>query len=477
MNFKTEEDVLKYAKDKDITTVDLKFPDLIGRIHHVTIPAVQLQDTLEHGIPFDGSSVPGFKSVESGDMALFPDIGTAKIDPFWEENTISFLCKILEPGSDEPFSRDPRYIVRKALSYMKSAGIADLSLWGPEFEFYIFDSVLYQNDINSSGYIIDSEEAAWNTYKEGPDNLGNKIPHGGGYHAAPPLDHFYNLRTEMASIMAASGIDIRYHHHEAGGPGQSEIEVLLSPLEKMADDAMWIKYIIKMTARKNNKTVTFMPKPLYDEAGSGMHFHQMLFKDGKPLFYEKGNYADLSKLALYYIGGILKHGRALLALTNPSTNSYKRLIPGFEAPVNLFFSLANRSAAIRIPKDAITPEKKRIEFRPSDATCNMYLAMTAQLMAGLDGIINKIDPVEEGYGPYDENVFNWNEQQRSKLQYLPFSLLEALECLKKDHEFLLKGDVFTTDLIEKWIDYKTYQEYYNVRNRPHPMEIKLYYDV
>jgi len=478
LDFTDEDEVVQYIRQKKITTIDLKFPDLFGRLHHVTIPSIQLNDDLfENGIPFDGSSVPGFKAVESGDMALLLDLKTAKIDPFWNENTISFLCDVVESGSKEPFSRDPRYVTRKAVEYMRSTGIADTSFWAPEFEFYIFDSLVYQNDVNSSGYVIDSEEASWNTHKVEPVNLGHKIPQGGGYHAAPPLDHFFNLRTEMVNVLAASGIRIRYHHHEAGGPGQSEIEVILGELEKMADDAVWIKYAIKMVAKKNGKSVTFMPKPLFNEAGSGMHFHQMLYKNGKPLFYKKGNYADLSKLALNYIGGLLTHGRALLAFTNPSTNSYKRLIPGFEAPANLFFSLANRSAAIRIPKDANTPEKKRMEFRPADATCNIHLAMAAQLMAGLDGIINEIDPTEEGYGPFDENIFSWTPKQREKLRSLPFSLCQALEYLKEDHEFLLKGNVFTADLIEKWIDYKLNKEYYNVRNRPHPMEFQLYYDV
>jgi glutamine synthetase len=478
LKFETREDAYKYTRDKGITTIDLKFCNLFGRMHHVTVPSVLFNDELlDKGIPFDGSSVPGFKTVEASDMALIPDLKTAKVDPFWQENTLSFLCHIVDSGTTIPFSRDPRYVARKAVQYMQSLGIADTSFWGPEFEFYIFDSVLYQNDINSSGYIIDSCEAAWNTHKQELSNLGHNIPPGGGYHVAPPSDMFYNLRTEMVNILAGSGISVRYHHHEAGGPGQSEIEILLAPLVEIADDAMWIKYVIKMVAKRNNRTATFMPKPLFNEAGSGMHFHQMLYKDGRPLFYQEGNYADLSKLALNYIGGLLKHGRALLAFTNPSTNSYKRLIPGFEAPVNLFFSLANRSAAVRIPKDADTPEKKRIEFRPADATCNIYLATAAQLMAGLDGIINEIDPTAEGFGPFDENIFKWDERKKSRLQLLPFSLKEAMECLKIDHEFLLKGDVFTADLIEKWIDYKINQEYFNVRNRPHPMEIQLYYDV
>ncbi len=478
LDFENQEDAIKYVKKKDITTIDLKFPNLFGRLHHVTVPAAGIKEQLfECGIPFDGSSVPGFKTVEAGDMALIPDIKTAQVDPFWDDNVLSFFCHIVESGTGEQFSRDPRFIARKAVEYMRSTGIADTSLWGPEFEFYIFNSLAYQNTINSSGYLIDSDEAAWNTLKSEPVNLGHKIPHGGGYHAAPPLDEHFNLRTEMVNMLGASGIKVRYHHHEAGGPGQSEIEVLLGDLETMADNAIWIKYVIKMTAKRNGKTVTFMPKPLYDEAGSGMHFHQMLFKDNQPLFWEEGNYADLSKLALNYIGGLLKHGQALLAFTNPSTNSFKRLIPGFEAPVNLFFSLANRSAAIRIPKDADTPDKKRMEFRPADASCNVHLAMAAQLMAGLDGIINEIDPVAEGYGPFDENIYTWSEEKKAQLQYLPFSLREALECLKEDHDFLLKGDVFTSDLIEKWIEYKLYNEYYNVRNRPHPMEFQLYYDV
>ncbi|MEI6093631.1 MAG: hypothetical protein WCQ47_08150, partial [bacterium] len=304
-----------------------------------------------------------------------------------------------------------------------------------------------------------------------------KIPHHGGYHAAPPQDDLYNERSMMVKVIEESGINVRYHHHEVGGPGQSEIEIELQPIQKVGDVATWVKYIIKMVAKENGRTATFMPKPLYNEAGNGMHFHQMLFKDGKPLFYDKNGYAGLSELALYYVGGILKHGPSLLALTNPSTNSYKRLIPGFEAPVNLFFSLANRSAAIRVPKYAIEPNEKRIEFRPPDGTCNVYLAVAAQLMAGLDGIKNKIDPRKEGFGPIDKNIFALSKEELCGIKSLPTSLKEAMQALKDDHSYLLEGDVFNEDILDTIINWKMEKEYNEVRNRPHPYEMRLYYDL
>jgi glutamine synthetase len=470
--------VLDFAKDNKVEMVDFKFCGLFGRWHHLTLPATRLSESLfETGESFDASSIPGFKTVESGDMALIPDPTTALIDPFWEKPTLSFICNIEEVGSGKPFVRDPRVIANKAEEYLIGTGIADKSCWGPEFEYYIFDHVAYRNDINMSSYVIDSEEADWNSGLHETTNLGHKIPRQGGYHAIPPLDATFNLRTEMVRHIEDAGIPVRYHHHEVGGPGQSEIEIALDSLTKIGDMTMLIKYIIKMTANKHQKTVTFMPKPLFNEAGSGMHVHQHLFKKGKPVFYDKNGYGYLSKDALYYIGGLLHHGPALLAFTNPSTNSYKRLVPGFEAPVTAIFGLANRSAAIRIPKLGNDPMAVRIEFRPPDGTCNIYLALVAMLMAGLDGIKNKIDPKEMGFGPIDVNIFNLSPKEKAKLKKLPASLKEAMDALEKDHSFLLEGGVFDEATIQTWIDYKIDKEFNAVRNRPHPYEMSLYYDV
>ncbi len=471
------EDLIKSIKDKQVEMIDLKFIDLFGQWHHLTIPACHLSDdTFVQGVPFDGSSTPGFKTIEAGDMVLIPDPETARVDPFWEINTLSLICEAVEADTKAPFPKDPRGISKRAESFLKKSGIADESHWSPELEFYIFDSVYYQSDINLAQYFIDSEEADWNSGMELEKNLGHKIPRQGGYHAIPPLDIMFNIRTEMVRILQEGGIKVRYHHHEVGGPGQSEIEIFFYPLVEAADITMWNKYVIKMVAQRRNRTVTFMPKPLYNEAGSGMHFHQKLFKNGEPLFFDPSGYAGLSKTALHYIGGILSHGPSLVAFTNPSTNSFKRLIPGFEAPVNLFFSLANRSAAIRIPKYATAPHDKTIELRPPDATCNIYLAMSAILMAGIDGIRNEIDPVEAGFGPYDVDIEKASKKIKAGLSPLPSSLKEALDALQNDYQYLLEGKVFTEEIIEIWIDRKM-QEYYDVRNRPHPYEMNLYYEV
>ncbi len=469
-------DPIEYLKGRKIVSVDLKFSNLFGGWHHVTIPASGLsEDIFTKGVGFDGGSIPGFKKVESGDMVLLPDRSTAFLDSFWDMPTLSMICDIAEADTKVSFLKDPRGVARRAESHLKATGIADESRWGPEFEYYVFDSVEYLNEPYSTGYDITSEEVG------NSGNSAGKAIHPislqGGYHAIPPLDTLYNMRSEAAQLIEEFGIKVIYHHHEVGGPGQSEIEVERHGLTVMADAVMAIKYFIKMIAHKYNKYATFMPKPLYHEAGNGMHFHQHLFKDGKPLFYEKGNYADMSRLALSYIAGILDHGPALLAFTNPSTNSYKRLIPGFEAPVNLFFSLANRSAAIRIPKYASSPEEKRMEFRPPDATCNAYLAMSAMLMAGIDGIKRNLDPTEMGFGPIDENIFAWPEEKRGTIKPLPSSVKSAMEHLEKDSAFLLEGGVFNENIIETWISHKINKEYNAVRNRPHPYEMELYFDV
>jgi len=469
--------VMEFVHKKKIRMIDLKFTDLFGRWHHVTIPRTGFDEEMfTEGIAFDASRTPGFKQLESGDMVLIPDPQTGFMDPFWDELTLSFICNACEADTKTPYDRDPRYVAQKAEEYLCQSKVADRSLWGPEFEWYIFDKIAYKNDINLSWYVIDSEEADWNSgMQEGP-NLGHKIPPQGGYHAIPPLDVLYNVRTEMVRQIEECGVKVRYHHHEVGGPGQSEIEILMDTLTKAGDKTQLIKYMVKMVARKHQRTVTFMPKPLYNEAGSGMHFHQHLFQGKKPLFYQAKGYAGLSKLAMYYMGGLLTHGPALLAFTNPSTNSFKRLVPGFEAPTNLFFAAANRSAAIRVPQYATKPHQKRIEFRPPDATCNPYLAMAAMLLAGLDGIQRQIVPQKAGFGPFEVDIFKLDSREAAKIKRLPTTLKESLEALSQDRQFLLQAGVFTEDLVEVWIEQKI-RESDDVRQRPHPYEISLYYDV
>jgi len=471
--FQTFDQAQKYIAERGMQIIDLKFCDLWGRWHHITIPASQFQPTLmEEGIGFDGSSV-GLKSVKAGDMVLVPDLTTAFEDPFWETPTLSFICRTLEADTHETFGNDPRNIAIRAEEYLRSTGLASHSLWGPEFEFYIFDSVSYENSVNRAGYTLQSSEADWNSGEVGH---GHYIPLHGGYHAIPPRDQLYKLRTRMVQHLEKMGVPVKYHHHEVGGPGQCEIETSMMGLLQAGDATMIIKYVTKMTAHEAGQTATFMPKPLFGEAGSGMHFHQHLFQGDVNVFYDPAGYGCLSKEALYYIGGLLTHGDALLALTNPSTNSYRRLVPGYEAPVNAFFSLGNRSAAVRIPKYANQPDTARMEFRPPDATGNVYLMLAAQLMAGLDGIRRKIDPTEAGFGPIDANIFSWSEEQRAHIHALPSSLNAALTALEADHDFLTQGSVFSPEMLTQWIDYKRQAEYFAVRNRPHPYEMSLYYD-
>jgi glutamine synthetase len=472
--FKTFEQASQAIREKGIEVIDLKFCDLWGRWHHLTIPASHFECKLmEEGIGFDGSSV-GLKSVKAGDMVLVPDLSTAFLDPFWESLTLSFICRTLEADTHEIFANDPRNIAIRAEEYLASTGIADESRWGPEFEFYIFDRVSFENGVNRAGYAIESCEADWNSHGGGH---GHYIPLHGGYHAIPPKDQLYNVRTRMMQHMERMGVPVKYHHHEVGGPGQCEIETPMMGLVQAGDAAMIIKYVTKMAAHENGQTATFMPKPLFGEAGSGMHFHQHLFKNRKNIFYDPKGYGCLSKEALYYIGGLLAHGAALLAITNPSTNSYRRLVPGYEAPVNAFFSLGNRSSAVRIPKYATQPDTARMEFRPPDATGNVYLMLAAQLMAGLHGIRNRIDPADAGFGPIDDNIFAWNDEQRSKIKPLPSSLNEALSSLERDHAFLTEGGVFSEEMLQQWVDHKRHSEYFAVRNRPHPYEMSLYFDV
>lgn len=471
--FSTFDEARAYIQQQQFKMIDLKFSDLHGRWHHVTVPASQFNEQLmRDGVGFDGSAV-GLKSVKAGDMVLLPDLSTAFTDPFWEAPTLSLICSAYEADTKQAFSRDPRNIARHAEAYMKSIGVADESRWGPEYEFYIFDNVAFENGVNTSSYRVDSREADWQSAQGGHGHL---IPIHGGYHVIPPKDQLYNLRSEMSITLEAMGIEVKYHHHEVGGPGQSEIETPMMGLVRSGDATQMVKYVTKMVAHRHGQTTTFMPKPLYGEAGNGMHFHQHLFKNGQNVFYDAAGYGHLSQTALWYIGGLLSHGAAVLAFTNPSTNSYRRLVPGFEAPVNAFFSLGNRSAAIRVPKYADQPDTARFEFRPPDATCNIYLALAVQLMAGLDGIQRQLDPSALGFGPIDQNIFAWNEEQRTSIRPLPASLREALDALTKDHAFLLAGNVFDEGQIGEWIKVKS-DEYYGVRNRPHPYEIALYFDV
>lgn len=464
----------EYVESLSIQSIDLKYCDLWGRLHHITLPVSQFTPTLmEEGIGFDGSSV-GLKSVKAGDMIMVPDLSTGFIDPFWEVPTLSFLCTTLNADTHQIFSNDPRNLVKHAEDYLVSLGIATKSLWGPEFEFYVFDQVSYQNEINRAGYRIDTCLAEWSSCEPGS---GTTIPLHGGYHAAPPKDRYFNLRNQITLNLDKMGIPVKYHHHEVGSAGQMEIETPMMGIQQAADAVVLIKYVTKMTAQQHGKAVTFMPKPLYGEAGNGMHFHQHLFDEDTNLFYSSDGYGHLSELARQYIAGLLIHGPALLGLTNPSTNSYRRLVPGFEAPVNAFYSLGNRSAAIRIPKYAKQPSTTRIEFRPPDATSNPYLAITSQLMAGIDGIQRQMDPSKLGLGPIDADVFSWTDEQRAEIKPLPTSLEAALAALEDDHGFLLEGGVFSEDLLESWIEHKHDNEYFPVRTRPHPYEMSLYFDV
>ena len=471
--FETFAEASRFAADNNVQMVDLKFTDLLGRWRHLTIPVTQFTPALmEEGVGFDGSAV-GIRSVKAGDMVLVPDLATGFLDPFWEVPTLSFICVTLEADSKAIFDNDPRNIAMRAEAYLRQSGIATHSRWGPEFEFYIFDHVSYEYGVNRCSYVVESSEADWGG---GAAGYGHAIPIHGGYHAIPPKDTLYNLRTEMTLRLQEMGVAVKYHHHEVGGPGQCEIETPLMGLVEAGDVTMKVKYVTKMVARAHGLSATFMPKPLYGEAGSGMHFHQHLFHGETNIFYDPAGYGKHSKTGLAYIGGLLLHGPALLGLTNPSTNSYRRLVPGFEAPVNAFFSLGNRSAAVRIPRYATQPDKVRLEFRPPDATCNVYLALAAQLLAGMDGIQRQIDPTAAGFGPIDADVFSWTPEQRAAIKPLPTSLEDALAALEADHDFLLAGDVFTADLLGRWITSKR-EEDAAIRTRPHPYEVKLYYDL
>jgi glutamine synthetase len=474
---KTPQEVVAMAKAKGAKMVDYKFIDLPGVWQHKTVPISEFDEKVfEEGTGFDGSSIRGFQGIEESDMLLIPDPCTAVIDPFMAVPTLSMICNVVSPDKVS-YSRDARFVAQKAEKYLKTLGIADTSYWGPEAEFFIFDDVQYDLSQNAAFYKVDSEEAIWNTGKDEGPNLGYKIRNKEGYLPVPPADATHDIRTEMCLVMEELGIAVEAHHHEVATGGQGEIDMRFDTLTKMADKVMTFKYIVRNVARCHGKVATFMPKPLFGDNGSGMHVHQSLWQDGKPTFFDEKGYALLSQTALYYIGGLLKHASALLALTSPTVNSYKRLVPGYEAPVNIAFSARNRSAAIRIPMYSSNPKTKRIEFRPPDPSCNPYLAFSAMLMAGLDGIKNKIDPVKEGFGPLQVNIYEMSAEEKAKVKSVPGSLEGALAALEADHAFLLEGGVFTKDLLDTWIEYKYSNEIDAVRLRPHPMEFKLYFDI
>ena len=469
----TPKEVLDMAKENGAKVVDLRFMDFPGLWQHFTVPISELEESsFEDGYGFDGSSIRGWQPIHASDMLVVPDATTAKMDPFYEAPTLVLICNIVDPVTREPYSRDPRNIAQKADAYLKSSGIGDVAYFGPEAEFFIFDDIRFESTRYAAFYEIDSVEGNWNTGREEGPNLGYKPRHKEGYFPVPPMDKFQDLRTEMLLTLENLGIEIEAQHHEVATAGQAEIDMRFKPLLQMSDQLMWFKYVLKNVAYRHNHTVTFMPKPLFEDNGTGMHTHISIWKENKPLF-AGDKYAGVSQEALYAIGGILKHCRALTAFTNPTTNSYKRLVPGFEAPVNLAYSSRNRSAAVRIPMYSASPKAKRIEFRTPDPSCNGYLAFSAMLMAVIDGIQNKIDPGD----PLDKDIYNLPPEELAEIPSAPGSLEEAIEALKADQEFLLKGDVFTQDAIDMWIEYKTENEINDVKLRPHPHEFFLYYDI
>jgi glutamine synthetase len=469
----TPEKVLEMAKEQGARVVDIRFMDFPGTWQHFTVPLSELEiSSFDEGFGFDGSSIRGWQPIDASDMLVIPDATTAKMDPFFKIPTLVLIGNIADPLTYEPYTRDPRYIAQKAEAYLKSTGIGDTAFIGPEPEFFIFDDVRFDSASNGAFYEIDSVEGIWNSGRDERPNLGHKPRHKEGYFPLPPTDKFQDLRTEMLLTLEQLGIDVECQHHEVATAGQAEIDMRFKPLLQMGDQLAWFKYVLKNVANMHGHTVTFMPKPLFEDNGSGMHTHISIWKDNVPLF-AGDKYAGVSQEALYAIGGILKHCKSLCALTNPTTNSYKRLVPGFEAPVNLAYSSRNRSAAIRIPMYSSSPKAKRIEFRTPDPSCNSYLAFSAILMAVLDGIENKIAPGD----PLDKNIYDLPPEELAEIESAPGSLDESLAALAEDHEFLLKGDVFTRDVIDMWINYKTENEVNPVKLRPHPYEFHLYHDI
>ena len=474
MEERTPDDVLQLIGDEGIEIVDLRFCDLPGLTQHFSMPAGQLTtDVFDEGVGFDGSSIRGFQEIQESDMLLVPDPNTAVVDPFTQHKTLNLNCFVNDPVTGESYSRDPRFVARKAEEYLTSTGLADTCYVGPEAEFFIFDDVRFDQNEHEGYYYIESVEAAWNTGREENPNLGYKPRYKEGYFPVPPMDHFQDLRSEMILVLERLGVEIEIHHHEVGTAGQAEIDMRFDSLLRMADKLMLYKYVVKNVARQAGKTATFMPKPVFQDNGSGMHTHQSLWKSGEPLFYSEAGYAGLSDLGRWYIGGLLTHAPAILAFSNPTTNSYKRLVPGYEAPVNLVYSQRNRSAAVRIPLYSQSPKAKRLEFRCPDPSCNPYLAFSAMLMAGLDGIQNRIEPPD----PVDKDLYDLPPEELSKVPQVPGSLDAVLSALEEDQAFLKAGGVFTDDLIETWVAYKRENEVDALRLRPHPWEFALYYDL
>ena len=464
--------VLEYVKKHAIQMLDLRFTDLPGLWHHISYPISQLTEaSFEDGFGMDGSSIRGWAAIHESDMLLVPDASTYVLDPFAEVATLVMIADVLDPVTKQRYDRDPRYIAKKAEMYLASTGLADTAYFGAEAEFFIFDNIRFDQKENCGYYFIDAEEGRWNSGRE-ENNLGYRPRYKEGDFPVPPTDHYQDLRTEMTLAMQQCGLEVECHHHEVATGGQTEIDLRFNSLIKSADAMMLYKYIVKNVAYQYGKTVTFMPKPLFQDNGSGMHTHQSLWKDGQPLFAGDG-YAGLSQTALWYIGGLIKHGPALSAIIAPTTNSYKRLVPGFEAPVNLAYSRRNRSAACRIPMYSASPKAKRVEFRPPDPSCNPYMAFAAMLMAGIDGIQNKIDPGQ----PLDKDIYDLGPEELAQVPSMPGSLEGALDALETDHQFLLHGDVFTEDLLQTYIAYKREKEVDAIRLRPHPYEFALYYDI
>ncbi|MDN4481529.1 type I glutamate--ammonia ligase [Demequina muriae] len=474
--FKTAEEAIAYVKDEAVEYIDIRFCDLPGAMQHVNVPASQFETVLEDGAAFDGSSIRGFQAINESDMKLIADLQTAFVDPFRKAKTLVINFSVVDPFTDEPYSRDPRNVAMKAQEYLKSTGIGDTAFFAPEAEFFIFDSVRFDTNQHEGYYHIESSEGWWNTGKEteldGSPNLGYKTRFKGGYFPVSPGDQMGDLRDEMCTVLGEVGLELERAHHEVGTAGQQEVNYRFNTLLHAADDLMKFKYVVKNVAWRNGKTATFMPKPLFGDNGSGMHVHQSVWKDGEPLFYDEAGYGGLSDVARWYIGGILKHAPSLLAFTNPTVNSYHRLVPGYEAPVNLVYSARNRSAAVRIPITGTNPKAKRIEFRAPDSSGNPYLAFAALLMAGLDGIKNKIEPP----APIDKDLYELPPEEHAQIAQVPDSLPAVLDTLEADHDYLLEGGVFTEDLIEEWIDFKRTNEIDPLRFRPHPHEFELYYD-
>jgi glutamine synthetase len=469
----TVKDVLNLVQKENLEMVDFRFTDLPGTWQHFSMPIRHLTEELfDEGVGFDGSSVRGFQEIQESDMILIPDPTAAFVDPIYEVPTLTIICDVFDPVTRQPYTRDPRYVAKKAEAYLKKTGIADTAYFGPEAEFFMFNNVRYGGGANNAFYEVDSEEGWWNSPKEG-QNLGAQIPPKRGYFPVPPTDTLQDVRSKMVLALEATGALTEVHHHEVGTAGQTEIDLQFNTLTKTGDNLMIYKYIVKNVARRNGLTATFMPKPLFEDNGSGMHTHQSLWKDGETVMYDESGYAQLSETARYYIGGLLKHASALLALAAPTTNSYKRLVPGYEAPINLVYSQRNRSAICRIPMYSGSPKAKRVEFRAPDPSCNPYLCFAALLMAGLDGVQKQIDPGE----PIDKDLYDLPPEEAAKVKNTLGSLADVLDALEADHEFLMQGDVFTPDILEAYIAYKREAEVDPIRLRPHPHEFTLYFDI